>query len=183
MSDSGKAIFLSYAHKDVMTNLTRGRGLEVVSRTTVLRVAADAMTLPEIGNRLNVRYIVEGSVRRIGNHVRVTVQLIDAWEVRHLWASNFERELVDVFATQSELAKEISDSLHLEIQPETVGNLTSMPTHSMLAYDLYNKSVSLQKTEDTTKESMLKQIELLEQAVKEDPDFVEACGGGGGTPG
>ena len=175
-SNRENSYFADGVHEDLMTNLTRVQGLEVVSRTTVLRTAADALTLAEIGERLNVRYVVEGSVRRIGNHVRVTVQLIDAREDRRLWASNFERELVDVFATQSELAKEISDSLHLQIQPETVGELTNMPTHSVLAYDLYYKSLSLQKTEDRIRDSMIRQIDLLEQAVEEDTDFVEACG-------
>lgn len=123
---------------------------------------------------MKVQYIVEGSVRRIGNHVRVTIQLIDAANDRHIWANNFERELVDVFATQSELAREISNSIHLEIQPETVGRLDKMPTTSVRAYDLYIKAINIEKQEGETEASMLQIRDMLEQAVEEDPEFVEA---------
>jgi adenylate cyclase len=73
--------------------------------------------LREIGAELGVDYIVEGSVRRVNNHVRVTVQLVDALNDVHLWANSYDRELVDVFATQSAIAREISNSVHLAIQP------------------------------------------------------------------
>jgi TolB-like protein/cytochrome c-type biogenesis protein CcmH/NrfG len=173
-SDEENAYFAGGIHEDVLTNLSRIKDLQVVSRTTMLRYAASELTLPEIGEALGVDYIVEGSVRRIGNHVRVTVQLINARNDHHLWASNYERELVDVFATQSELAREIGNAIHLELQPESVGTLTDMPTTSVRAYDLYLKSISIEKTEDTTEENVLKSTTLLEQAVEADPDFVEA---------
>lgn len=173
-SNTENEYFAGGVHEDVLTNLTHIDGMEVVSRTTALRIAAEALTLRQIGERLQVRYVVEGSVRRIGNHVRVTVQLIDARNDCHLWASNFERELIDVFATQSELAKQISDSLHLEIQPETVGQLSDMSTKSVRAYDLFLKAASIEKTEDTTEDNLRRQIELLEEAVQIDPEFVEA---------
>jgi TolB-like protein len=173
-SDEENAYFAGGVHEDILTNLSRIKDLNVVSRTTMLRYAASEMTLPEIGQALNVHYIVEGSVRRIGKHVRVTVQLIDARNDHHLWANNYERELVDVFATQSEVAKEISDSLHLEIQPDTVGRLENMPTSSVRAYDLYIKSISIEKSEGETEASTIRRRNMLEEAVKEDPDFVEA---------
>lgn len=168
------AYFAGGIHEDVLTNLSRIDDLKVVSRTTMLRYAATELTIPEIGEALDVDYIVEGSVRRIGDHVRVTVQLIVARSDEHLWASNYERELVDVFATQSELAREISNAIHLEIQPESVGTLAGMPTTSVLAYDLFLKSISIEKTEDTTEENVLQGTTLLEEAVETDPDFVEA---------
>ncbi len=159
------AYFAGGVHEDVLTNLSRIQEMEVVSRTTMLRYAASELTLKEIGEALKVKYIVEGSVRRIGNHVRVTIQLIDALNDRHMWASNFERELVDVFATQSELAREISNSIHLEIQPETVGNLANMPTFSVRAYDLYLRSISIEKTKGETVETMIQRRGMLEEAV------------------
>ncbi|MEP5569456.1 MAG: hypothetical protein ABJN62_16560 [Halioglobus sp.] len=168
------AYFAGGIHEDVLTNLSRIKDLQVISRTSMLRYATSEKSLREIGTELGVDYIVEGSVRRIGNHVRVTIQLINAHNDVHLWANNFERELVDVFATQSELAKEISDSLHLEIQPESVGTLEGMPTSSVKAYDLYIKSESLEKTEGETEESVVQRRKMLEEAVTEDPDFVEA---------
>ncbi|QFU76268.1 hypothetical protein EY643_11680 [Halioglobus maricola] len=168
------AFFAGGIHEDVLTNLSRIDDLQVISRTSMLKYAASDMTLREIGEELDVDYIVEGSVRRMGDHVRVTIQLINAHNDLHLWANNYEREVVDVFATQSELAREISDSIHLELQPESVGDLHDMPTVSVLAYDSYIKAASIEKTEGENEASMTRRRELLEQAVAEDPDFVEA---------
>ena len=91
--------FAGGIHEDILTNLSRIDGLQVISRTSMLRYATSNMSLREIGQELGVDYIVEGSVRRIGNHVRVTIQLINAHNDMHLWANNYERELVDSFAT------------------------------------------------------------------------------------
>lgn len=166
--------FAGGIHEDVLTHLSRIEGLQVKSRTSMLKYAATEMTLGEIGRELGAKFIVEGSVRRIGNHVRVTIQLIDASNENHLWANNFERELIDVFATQSELAKEISASLHLEIQPDSVGKLEGMPTTSVKAYDLYTRAANLEKTEGETEAVMILRRAMLEEAVEVDPDFVEA---------
>lgn len=166
--------FAGGIHEDVLTNLSQIRDLQVKSRTSMLKYAASDLTLSEIGEELGANYIVEGSVRRIGNHVRVTIQLIDASNDNHLWANNYERELVDVFATQSAIAREISDSIHLELQPESVGTLEGMPTVSVKAYDLYIRAESLEKTEGETEENVIRIRELLEGAVAEDPNFVEA---------
>jgi TolB-like protein len=173
-SHEENVFFAGGIHEDVLTNLSRINNLQVKSRTSMLKYAASDMTLSEIGKELNVDYIVEGSVRRIGNHVRVTIQLIDATNENHLWANNFERELVDSFATQSELSREISSSLHLEIQPESVENFEGMPTSSVKAYDLYMRAASLEKTEGRTEKSIKNRSEMLEEVVAIDPDFVEA---------
>ena len=170
------AFFAGGVHEEILTNLSRIEDLRVISRTTVLRYMNSDMRLGDIGRELDVRYIVEGSVRRIGDHVRITVQLIDALHDAHLWANNYDRELVDVFATQSEVAKEITNSLHLEIQPETVGTLEDMPTSSVRAYDLYLKAKSIERSEYQSEATLQRQRELLEDAVAEDPDFVEAWG-------
>ena len=168
--------FAGGVHEDILTNLSRISGLQVVSRTSAMRYINSDKSLAEIANDLGVRYIVEGSVRRVADHVRVTVQLVDAATDTHLWANNYDRELVDVFATQSAVAKQISDSIHLEIQPETVGTLSDMPTRSVKAYDLYIKAKGIDRSEPESASSMMRMIGLLEQAVQIDPDFVEAWG-------
>ena len=168
--------FAGGVHEDILTNLSRIKTLSVVSRTTMLRYAASDQTISQIGEALDVDYIVEGSVRRIGKHVRVTIQLNHAREDRHLWANNFEREVLDEFATQSELAKVISSSLHLEIQPETVGSLNNLPTTSVKAYDLYLNALNVEKTTAQSPKQLLTIRGLLSKAVEEDPDFVEAWG-------
>ena len=166
--------FSGGVHEEILTNLSRTEGLRVVSRTTALRYINSELSLSEIGDELRARYIVEGSVRRIANHVRVTVQLIDARDDAHLWARNYDRELVDVFATQSEVAREISNALLLEIRPDAVSVLDGMPTHSVKAYDLYIKANNIERGEAPTQDNYQRQRELLEAAVAEDPDFVEA---------
>lgn len=173
---SDNAFFANGVHEEILTYLSYIDGLEVTSRTSSMQYLGSLLSIGEIGQELKVRYVVEGSVRRVDNHVRVTVQLIDAATDRHLWASNYDRDLIDVFAVQSSIAKEITDSIHLEIQPETVGVLSDMPTQSVKAYDLYMKAKSIDRTERDTEDSLARSRELLEQAVKEDPNFVEAWG-------
>ncbi|HSG98297.1 MAG TPA: hypothetical protein VLA11_09930 [Woeseiaceae bacterium] len=168
------AFFAGGVHEELLTNLSRIRDLRVVSRTTALRYVDSDLSLRDIGRELGVRYIVEGSVRRIENHVRITVQLIDAVDDAHVWANNYDRELVDVFATQSEVAKQITDSLHLEIKPETVGTLNDMPTHSVKAYDQYLQAKNIARSEYESEDGLMRQRALLESAVAADPDFVEA---------
>ncbi len=176
-ADSNNAYFAGGVHEEILTNLSRIDGLRVVSRTTALRYIDSELSLRDIGFDLGVRYIVEGSVRRVNNHVRITVQLIDAASDAHLWASNYDRELVDVFSVQSEVAIAITNSLHLEIQPETVGSLDDMPTRSVKAYDLYMKAASIERSEPESEDALLQQRELLEAAVAADPDFVDAWAG------
>ena len=171
---SDNAYFAGGVHEEILTNLSRIEGLRVISRTTALRYINSDLSLHDIGRELGARYIVEGSVRRVDNHVRITVQLIDAIEDAHLWASNYDRELVEVFATQSEVAREITNSLHLEIQPETVGTLDDMPTRSVKAYDLYMKAISINRSEPESESTLRRSRALLDAAVEEDPDFVEA---------
>jgi len=175
MSAIGDNVFFAGGvHEDILTNLTRITGLRVISRTSAMRYINSEMSLHDIGRELGAHYLVEGSVRRIENHVRVTVQLIDASNDTHLWANNYDRELIDVFATQSAIAREISNSIHLAIQPETVGTLDDMPARSVKAYDVYMKARSIARTEPESESSLTRQRELLEQAVVEDPGFVEA---------
>ena len=170
------AFFAAGVHEDILTHLSRLPGMQVISRTSVMRYAQSSQGVREIAAELGARFIVEGSVRRINNHVRVTAQLIDASNDAHLWANNYDRELVDVFATQSAVAKEITNSLLLEISPESVDELSDMPTFSVKAYDLYLKALSIDRSEPESKSSLNRQRELLEAAVAEDPDFVEAWG-------
>jgi TolB-like protein len=170
------AFFTGGVHEEILTNLSRIKGLRVVSRTTALRYTNSDLSVKDIGRELDARYIVEGSVRRIENHVRITVQLIDAVNDAHLWANNYDRELVDVFATQSEVARQITNSLHLQILPETVGALDDMPTRSVRAYDMFLKAKSIERSEYQSESTLRRQRELVEAAVQEDPDFVEAWG-------
>lgn len=173
---SDNAFFANGVHEEILTYLSYIDDLKVTSRTSTMKYLGSDLSISEIGQQLMVRYVLEGSVRRVDNHVRITVQLIDAETDTHLWASNYDHDLIDVFAVQSAVAKEISDSIHLEIQPQTVGVLSDMPTQSVKAYDLYMKAKSIDRTERETEDSLARTQDLLEQAVQEDPNFVEAWG-------
>ena len=175
-SNTDNEFFAAGIHEEILTKLSYIKNLRVSSRTSTLKYIDSELSIKQIGEELNVRYIVEGSVRRMGNHVRVTAQLIDAQTDTHIWASNFDRELRDVFAIQSAIAGEISNSIHLKIQPSTVGKLKGMPTQSVKAYDYYVKAQSIEASERESEESLLRTRELLKKAVQEDPDFVDAWG-------
>ena len=161
-------------HEEILNNLSRIDDLRVISRTTMSRYLNLSRSTPEIARELDVQYVVEGSVRRIGNHVRITVQLVDAFEDAHLWARNYDRELVDEFGTQSEVARDITNSIQLEIMPDSVGTLEQMPTESVKAYDLFIQADSIHRGEAISEDAYRRQRALLEAAVAEDPDFVEA---------
>lgn len=168
--------FANGVHEEILTNLSFIDGLAVTSRTSAEKFLGSKKTMSEIGAELGVKYIVEGSVRRVANHVRVTVQLIEVSGDHHLWASNFDRELTDVFAVQSAVSKEISNAIQVKILPDSVTELEGMPTRSVKAYDLYQKARSIDRTEREAIDTLERMRALLEEAVQMDPDFVEAWG-------
>ena len=111
------AYFADGIHEDILTNLAPTRGLRLVSRTSAMQYRDTKLSMRQIGETLNVAYILEGSVRGRGSKVRLTVQLIDARTDEHAWAKSFDRDLSDIFATQTELAKEIAAQLKATIAP------------------------------------------------------------------
>ncbi len=168
--DEGNAFFAGGVHEDILTHLSRIAELKVISRTSTLQFADVKRNLSDIGATLGVRYVVEGSVRRAEGHVRVTVQLIDAKTDEHLWAENYDRELKDIFAIQSEIAKQIASTVHATISPEESERIDQMPTTNLLAYDNYVKGRELVWTFDTVQRSR----EFFEKALEQDPDFALA---------
>lgn len=171
--DPNNAFFAGGVHEDILTNLSRIAGLRVISRTSMLKIAEQGLDVREIGQQLDVSHVLEGSVRRAGDQVRVTVQLIDASNDDHLWADNYDRKLDDIFAIQSEVARMIAVQLETELSPEQVQRLAEVPTHNTQAYDLYLKARELRRT--WLGAQGFKQMRpLLEQAVALDANFLEA---------
>src|SRR5437867_1427609 len=128
-----------------------------------------ARNLREIGQQLGVANVLEGSVQRAGNRVRVNAQLVDARTDRHLWAQTYDRELADVFAIQSEIAKTIADQLQAKLSPSEKNAIERPPTTDISAFDLYARAkVLLGKAEE------LQAVDLLNQAVARDPSFFDA---------
>lgn len=171
--DPNNAFFAGGVHEDILTNLSRIADLRVISRTSMLKIAEQGLGIREIGLQLNVSHVLEGSVRRAGDQVRVTVQLIDATNDDHLWADNYDRKLDDIFAIQSEVAQKIAVQLETELSPELAQRLAEAPTQNTQAYDLYLKARELGRTW-LAAEGFKQMRPLLEQAVALDPNFMDA---------
>jgi len=165
------AFFADGMHEDVITNLALIRELRVVSRTTAETYRGTKKALRQIGEELGVAYVLEGSVRRIGNKVRVTGQLIDARTDEHVWAKSYDRDLTDIFAIQAELAQAIAAALQAALSPQEKSLLERRPTENLAAYDLFLKARDLRNREGIGRTSMKKQETLLQSAVTLDPNF------------
>jgi serine/threonine-protein kinase len=176
-SDKENAFFTDGVQDEILTNLAKIADLKVISRTSVMQYKSGvARNLRKIGDELGVAHVVEGSLQRAGNKVRVNAQLIDAHNDAHLWGQTYDRDLADVFAIQSEIAKAIADQLQAKLSPNEKKAIEQPPTTDLAAFDLYSRAKSLlTATFSATGESdVRKAIELLDQAVKRDPSFFDA---------
>jgi len=175
-TDEENAFFAAGVHEDILTYLSRVAELRVNSRTSVQQYAERKINLKDVAAELGARYIVEGSVRRAGNQVRITAQLIDANTDEHLWAENFDRELTDIFAIQTQVAEQIVAALEAELSPREAAMLERPPTDSIEAYDLYLRArQNMQIIGFEQKEAHAELVVgLLEQAVALDPEFSRA---------
>lgn len=168
------AFFAAGVHEDILTHLSRVADLRVNSRTSVMQYAGTQLNMKDVATQLGARYILEGSVRRAGERVRVTAQLIDAENDVHLWAENFDRDLTDIFAIQTAVAQEIANALQAELSPTAEKLISGRQTDSIEAYDLFLQArLALQ---DTTVQSSQDDtgVRLLEQAVAIDPEYAQA---------
>jgi TolB-like protein/cytochrome c-type biogenesis protein CcmH/NrfG len=167
------AYFADGIQDDVLTNLSKIGDLKVISRTSVMPYRGKASNLREIGKALGVGTILEGSVRRIGNRVRVNVQLINAENDEHIWAEDYDRELTDVFAIQTDLAQKIANELRAKLSPSEKAQMEHRPTENGEAYLAFVQAHNLQSAiEDFEK---LKQSEqLYDRAIELDPNFALA---------
>jgi TolB-like protein/Tfp pilus assembly protein PilF len=170
--------FADGVQDELLTDLAKIADLKVISRTSVLQYKSGvARNLREIAQQLGVAYVVEGSVQRSGNRVRVNAQLIDTRADAHLWAQTYDRDLADVFAIQSEIAKVIADQLRAKLSPNEKKAIEQSPTTDLAAFDLYSRAKSLLLTTSfsaTRDPDLRKAIELLDEAVKRDPSFFDA---------
>jgi TolB-like protein/Flp pilus assembly protein TadD len=172
------AYFADGVQDDVLTNLSKIGDLKVISRMSVMSYRGDgARNAREIGKALGVGTLLEGSVRRMGNRVRVSVQLIDAENDRHLWAEDYDRDLTDVFAIQTDLARKIASALQAKLSPNENARLDRQPTKDSDAYLLYVQAHDYANRPDRLRETSLKAEELYEQTIKLDPNFALAFAG------
>jgi TolB-like protein/Flp pilus assembly protein TadD len=171
--DQDNAYFADGIQDDVLTNLSKIGDLKVISRTSVMQYRGRPSNVRDIGKALGVSNILEGSVRRSGNKVRVNVQLIDASTDEHIWASDYDRDVTDVFAIQSDLAQKIAEALQAKLSPGEKSRVEHKPTENPEAYVAFIQAHNLScAMEDLTK---LKQsAQLYQHAIELDPNFALA---------
>ena len=176
--EKANAFFTDGVQDEILTYLAKIADLKVISRASVMQYKSGApRKLREIAQQLGVANVVEGSVQRSGNRVRVNAQLVDARNDAHLWAQTYDRDLVDVFAIQSEIAKAIAEQLQAKLSPSEKKAIEQPPTTDLAAFDLYSRAKSILFTANfsaTNDPDLRKAIELLDEAVKRDPSFFDA---------
>ena len=174
-ADASDAYFVDGIHDDILTQLHKISGIDkVISRTSVERYRDTELSIPEIASQLGVATILEGSVQRAGDRVRITVQLIGAANDEHLWADNFDRELTtaNVFEIQSEISVAIAESLQATLTDSEAGRLSIIPTDSLEAYDAYLLGKHTMKSREAS--DLLRALSYFEEAISIDPQFALA---------
>jgi len=172
--DKENAYFADGVQNEVLTDLATIADLKVISRTSVMQYKSDvARNLREIGQQLGVAHVVEGSVQRSGNRVRVNAQLLDARTDGQLWAQTYDRDLADVFAIQSEIAKSIADQLQAKLSPSEKSAIERPPTSDITAFELYAQAKNVLAIRNA-RANLLEAVDLLNQAVTRDPAFFKA---------
>jgi len=158
--------------EDVITELSKIKGLWTVSRSAVLAFRDKSVPGPQVGQQLNASHVLEGSLRRSGNRLRITAQLVETQTARSIWAERYDRELKDVFEVQDEIARNIAQALRITLTPQEEKAIASKPTENLQAYDYYLRGRSYAR-----RENLDFALQMFEQAIKLDPKFALAHAG------
>jgi serine/threonine-protein kinase len=176
--DPNNVYFAVGVQDEILTRLAKLADLRVISRTSVMQYKSGAgRDLRKIGHELGVARVVEGTVQRVGNRVRVNAQLIDVFTNRGLWGQTYDRDLADVFAIQSEIANKIADQLQAKISLSEKAAIEKAPTTDIVAFDLYTRAKILilaASGSSNGKTHLLEAVDLLNQAIARDPSFLQA---------
>jgi adenylate cyclase len=174
-SDPEQEFFAEGIAEDIITELSKFRSLFVIARNSSFAFKGQALEVKEVGRRLGVRYVVEGSVRRAGNRVRITAQLIDALDDTHLWAEHYDRELEDIFAVQDEVTHAIVTTIEPHLADTERQRARRKPPDSLDAWESYQRGLwhLYQYTPDDIRQGVV----FMEQAVARDPEFAPAHAG------
>src|SRR5438094_1370571 len=165
--------FADGVQDDILTKLAKVASLKVISRTSVMQYRGKRNTR-EIGDALRVSHILEGSVRRDRARIHLNAQLIDTHTDTHVWAEEYDRDLNDVFAIQSEIAKTVMDQLQAKLSPSEKAVIKQTPTADVAAFDLYSRAKTIYFSTDPSRQDLLRAVDLLNQAVARDPFFFQA---------
>ena len=155
--------------EEIITALARIRSLFVIARNSTFTYKGRAVDVKQVGRELGVRYVLEGSVRKGGNRLRISAQLIEAETGAHLWADRFDGSLEDVFELQDQVALSVAGVIEPALQAAEIRRATARPTSDLTAYDLYLRSIELARA--WSREANLRALDLLEQAIERDPRY------------
>src|SRR3954452_19034731 len=174
--DQQNTYFADGIQDDILSSLAKLADLKVISRTSVRQYRTGTRNLREIGEALGVAYVMEGTVRRESNRVRINVQLIDARTDLHVWNDTFDREITDLFALQTELARRIAFALRANLSPQEKERLQTHPTSDLNAYDLFLRARDLFRWSGSgdPRENGERALRLLDDAIARDPHFALA---------
>jgi TolB-like protein len=173
--DKENAFFADSVQDDILTKLAKIADLKVISHTSVMPYRG-ARNTRQIGDALRVSHVLEGTVQRVGGKVRVNAQLIDTRTDTHIWAEEYERDLTDAFAIQTEIAQQIADQLQAKLSPAEKAAIAERPTADPVAYALYTEAKAIDDQYDWEGEEkpLNREVELLEKATQRDPSFALA---------
>ena len=176
--DKQNTYFADGVQDQILTNLARVSDLRVISHTTVRQYKSGVpRNLREIGKQLGVTHILEGSVQRAGDRLRIAAQLIDARTDSQIWAETYDRTAADLFTIQSELAESIVAQLQAKLSPEQKADIEARPTQDLVAFELYLRAKQIVDSyliAEDVRAALLSALQSLDQAIKRDPDFVSA---------
>jgi non-specific serine/threonine protein kinase len=158
--------------EDIITELAKVKTLQVFPRAAIAAFRDKPVTGPEVGQQLDAAYVLGGSVRRAGNRLRITAQLVEARTGRSVWAERYDREMKDVFEVQDDIARSITQALRITLSPQEEKTIASKPTENLQAYDYF-----LRGRNYTRRENLEFAMQMFEHAIKLDPDFALAHAG------
>jgi len=161
--------------EDIITELSKIKGLNIFSRPTVLAYRDKQVTPAQIGQQLKAAYVLAGSLRRAGNRLRINTQLVDTHTDFPLWSERYDREMKDVFEVQDEIARKIAEALRITLSPQEQEAIAAKPTDNLQAYDLYLRGKSYARR--LTRQDLEFAMQMLENAVTLDPNFALAYAG------
>ncbi len=175
--DPEQEYFADGITEDVITDLSKIGGLMVIARNSSFAYKGKAVDIRTVARELGVRSVLEGSIRRAGNRVRITAQLIDAETGGHLWADRFDRDLSDIFAVQDEVTLKIVDALKVKLNPREAARLDAVETTSSKAHDFFLAGREILWGTTRNREAFERSSELFEKAIGEDPGYAEPYAG------
>jgi serine/threonine-protein kinase len=175
--EKSNAYFAEGIQDEILTKLASIADLKVISRTSTAKYQSKPEDLKTVSQQLGVANVVEGTVQRAADKVRVNVQLIDARADTHLWAKTYDRDIKDVFAVESEVSQEIADALQAKLSPKEANNLATAPTKDAEAYDLFLKAENQENEAESAIKTELfdRAAALYQQALSRDPNFALAA--------